>query len=121
MSDESSDQTSNAKNLIVEIGHRCEFGDLFTINSYSTDGDILSINVQYSGGCEDHDFDLYFNGALKKSLPPQATLCLTHNSNGDICKALIQDTLEFNISELKQNNDSVIININDNKEQIEYK
>lgn len=60
--------------------------------------DKLILEVGYGGGCKVHDFQLSWDGQVLKSLPPQIVLTLSHNSNGDTCKALINETLIFDLS-----------------------
>lgn len=75
--------------------------DPVDIISASLEDDILSIKVQYGGGCKDHFFKLIIPKGIEKSNPPQTTFFLSHNSNGDGCEALISDELRFNLIEYK--------------------
>lgn len=70
----------------------------YKIDSIAINKDILSVFVNYSGGCQKHKFELLFNGMYAKSLPPQATLYLNHISNDDLCKKLIFQEVRFNIA-----------------------
>ncbi len=53
-------------------------------------GDTLFVSVSYSGGCEDHDFDLDYEARRDSSF-----LWLEHDANGDNCEALVQDDLQL--------------------------
>lgn len=75
--------------------------DPVNIISASLEDDILSIKVQYGGGCKDHFFKLIIPDGIEKSNPPQTTFFLSHNANGDGCEALISDELRFNLIEYK--------------------
>lgn len=75
--------------------------DPFNIVSVNLSGDILEIEVSYSGGCEQHNFDLVFNGAYKKSLPAKADLYLLHDNNNDQCRSIVEKKLFFNILSLR--------------------
>ncbi|HCY45715.1 MAG TPA: hypothetical protein DHU89_03460 [Flavobacteriales bacterium] len=75
--------------------------DSFTLLESSLEGDNLILLVQYGGGCREHEWKLKTNGAYAKSLPPQITLNLEHNANSDMCRALVTDTLEFNLEPLR--------------------
>jgi len=75
--------------------------DSFTLLESNVEGDNLILLVQYGGGCEEHEWKLKTNGAYAKSLPPQITLNLEHNANGDMCRALLTDTLEFNLEPVR--------------------
>lgn len=86
--------------------------DPVTIQGLNINGDCLEISVSYAGGCENHDFGLTWDGSILKSLPPQANLPLSHDSNGDMCEALISETISFRIKKLQAvANPTVIINV----------
>lgn len=68
------------------------------ILNVTLEGDLLALDVSYSGGCEEHSFELLGNPYLMKSFPPKRGVQLYHNSNGDSCRELIEETLLFNIS-----------------------
>ena len=72
----------------------------YTIKSAEITDSVLTINITYTGGCEDHNFELMFNGMYMKSLPRKANLYLKHESNGDICKKLILLELKYNLSSI---------------------
>ena len=75
--------------------------DSFTLLESNVEGDNLILLVQYGGGCEEHEWKLKTNGAYAKSLPPKITLNLEHNANGDRCRALLTDTIEFNLEPVR--------------------
>jgi len=64
--------------------------------------DILTIAVSYSGGCEEHEFRLYFNGMYMKSLPPKANFVLYHDNKGDACRSIVEKTLKFDITGVRE-------------------
>lgn len=72
------------------------------ISKVEITGDILSIHVSYSGGCEEHDLKLYFNGMYMKSLPPKVTLMLYHDNKGDKCRSIVEKTLKFDIKGVRE-------------------
>jgi len=61
------------------------------------EGECLKVVATYSGGCQEHAFDLVWNGRMTKSLPPVATLFLSHNGNGDNCRSVRSETLYFDL------------------------
>ncbi len=75
--------------------------DPVTIVEVRVEGDALSIDVEYGGGCEDHHFSLQQSGVFRESYPVQTDLSLTHDANGDLCRALVSRTLEFDLTPLK--------------------
>ena len=78
-----------------------EKNDPFEIISKKIEGDKLIMEVQYGGGCELHTFELLSNGAYMKSLPMKLNLWLTHNGRGDGCRAMLTNTITFDISSIK--------------------
>ncbi len=76
--------------------------DPVRIDSASIINDLLSLKVQYGGGCKEHFFKLIIPKGIEKSNPPQTTLLLLHDSNGDSCEALISEELRFNLIQYKE-------------------
>ena len=74
----------------------------FRVLEMTNANDILTLIVQYGGGCEEHDFNAYFSGGWGKSLPPQAAISFEHlNPNNDRCRSIVKDTFEFNLKPLQ--------------------
>ena len=71
--------------------------DPFSLLKGDIQDDILSINVEYSGGHETHVFDVYWNGIVTRSYPGQTQLYIKHNANGDDAKAKINETIQFRL------------------------
>ena len=76
-------------------------GASYTVDSLAIKGNILSVFVNYSGGCQEHSFELLSDGLIAKSMPPQVTVCLRHNNNGDACRKLVMQELKFDVSAVK--------------------
>jgi hypothetical protein len=74
--------------------------DSVTIESLWVDGNTLKAQVRYGGGCETHDFGLQTTGAIMESAPPQLSLVLSHDAHGDLCRAIVRDSLRFNLDSL---------------------
>lgn len=64
----------------------------------SISGDTLWMDVEYSGGCATHSFELKSKGLWMKSLPPKLNLYLVHNDAGDACREVIREKLSFLIN-----------------------
>jgi|TARA_B100001564_G_scaffold288027_1_gene251383 hypothetical protein len=64
------------------------------------DGDSLRSVVQYSGGCDGHDFSLRKTSPLQKSLPPKQPIAWDHRSD-DPCRALVVDTISTSVVHLR--------------------
>jgi hypothetical protein len=95
-------------------------GDYYRLDSLRITGEMLSIFVQYGGGCKEHVFELLSDGNIIESNPPQINLHLKHNSNHDFCKALIFQELKFNVNKLKYPHTKSVVLILDEK-RINYK
>lgn len=110
------------KKVIVEPAHAVSEEKNYTIHSFSTEGDVLSIIVTYKGGCGTHSFELYSNGFLKKSLPPQVDVFLEHSKENETCTEEVKQTLKFDISALKKPGyNLIVININSADNKLDWK
>lgn len=70
----------------------------------------LEIIVSFSGGCEEHFLDFAAIG-WEKSDPPQVEAAIIHD-NQDPCEAILRDTIEFDLFDLKyENNNELVINL----------
>lgn len=87
--------------------------DFVAIEAAGLKGDKLIIDVIYGGGCvPQHSFQLNWDGALLKSNPAQVVLELSHNANGDPCRALLRERLQFDLSVLIENPSQYILHVN---------
>lgn len=75
----------------------------FRMQRWEVAGDTLIVQVSYGGGCREHEWNMYFNGAVLKSLPPQAILQLQHvvKDGPDPCRGMPSETLKFNLAALR--------------------
>jgi len=91
-------------------------GAAYNVDSISLSGDVLSVFVNYSGGCKDHSFELISNGMYAKSMPPQVSVILKHTNNGDNCRKLVMEELKFNVAALRYNGGkTTVIKMGDKK------
>jgi hypothetical protein len=74
---------------------RLEFGEM------SIDGDTLIADVTYAGGCREHGFALVFSNGFLESEPVQVTGLVSHDSQRDLCRALVGRTLRFDLAPLR--------------------
>ncbi len=72
--------------------------DAFFITNAFIWEDVLHVTAQYGGGCKKHEFQLVWDGTESKSMPPQISLSLIHNSNNDPCEALVSQELQIVLS-----------------------
>jgi hypothetical protein len=75
-------------------------GDPFRVERIALAHDQLDIDVSYGGGCRPHRFRLVWSGALTRSNPPHASFRLLHDAGGDPCKAIVRETLHFDLIDL---------------------
>ncbi|MFT5600494.1 MAG: hypothetical protein ACI9N1_000729 [Flavobacteriales bacterium] len=96
----------------------------FTVNSAKMDGHILYVEVSYSGGCEEHKFELHTNRMFMKSMPPKLGVFLKHDNGGDNCEAIETKTLQFDMQAAQypteQEDFKLIFLLNNWKDGIEY-
>lgn len=95
-------QTDEPKAVVLDMNYQQpkENGNFEILNA-SIDGDILTLEVSYSGGCEEHEFNAYFNGLFMKSMPPKASIFIHHIDHGDNCRSVVTETLKFQLDAVK--------------------
>ena len=106
--------------FIGEAGNR--FGaDEFDLNTAAIEGDILKVNLSYSGGCKSHQFTLVASDSFMESDPVQLSIYIAHNANGDTCEAYPTEDYHFNLTPIKnlyqkyyqQNTGTIILRLRD--------
>lgn len=74
--------------------------------------DCLHLKLTYGGGCKEHKFQLLWNGAWMKSMPPQVTLMLSHENGGDMCRSIKSEKLSYNLLPIRAEGlGQVIVNV----------
>jgi len=118
-------KSATIRNIILkeEVSENL-YDDPYKIVSAEVNKDILSIVVNFSGGCKNHEWLLTGTKNFKKSLPPKKGLTLEHNSNDDNCRKLITDTLYFDLETIKypgkESNYTVILELTKFNKIISY-
>lgn len=84
--------------------------DAYGITNATIKGDSLFADISYSGGCGEASFNLYWNGAMMKSMPPQVNLWF-HLDDKDDCEALVKKKMAFDISALLESNNEVVVRL----------
>lgn len=106
-SDKSADKKKDGQENIItaksRIGEFSKDNDPLTIDTVYMQGNQLFIDVTYGGGCKDHTFEVIGSPMIAKSYPAQRAIQLVHNSNGDLCKALVRKTVQVDMSNLTDN------------------
>jgi hypothetical protein len=71
--------------------------DPYVANSAAIDGQMLTIEVSFSGGCETHSFTLVISESFMESDPVQLAAVLAHEANGDPCQAWLTESHVFDL------------------------
>jgi hypothetical protein len=100
--DISMDSVPKAKDLLIGSAPKASAATDFNGEALVSEDDILTLSVSYSGGCEEHDFDLYWDGSFAETALPFANLLMFHENNNDMCEAYITEEIQFDISKLKE-------------------
>jgi cysteine-rich repeat protein len=84
-----------------EVGESCEGSDPLVIQGAAIKGDELVVDVQYGGGCEQHDLGICWDGAFAESDPVQIWIGVSHDAHGDLCDALISEQRALDLTPQK--------------------
>jgi len=91
--------------------------DVFALNGATLLQDTLSLNISYSGGCQQHDFTL-FASQFMETAPVQVNVYLRHDANNDLCEAYPTEEALFDLQPLANawrqrygNSGAIILNI----------
>ncbi len=76
-------------------------GDHHVLNDAAVDGDILTLNVSYGGGCEPHEFTLVISGSFVDAEPVELHAVLAHDANNDSCEAFLTEEYIFDLDVIK--------------------
>lgn len=76
-------------------------GAPLSIKYAEQNGDYAVFSVSYSGGCEEHVFNLVSTGAFATTYPPEVEVLLAHNNNGDMCRSVVDEKLFFDLTPLR--------------------
>jgi hypothetical protein len=98
--------------------------DSFKIEHAEIQNKELLITVTFKGDSNKHEFDLLWNGAIMKSLPPKATLTLVRKSASEKEKKHIRMVLKFDLSVLSEripNTESVVLILSGFETHLSYK
>ena len=83
----------NADINALSAPHEISYADI--INDY------LVLHVSYSGGCEDHHFEVLSTGKYTATYPPEVVVHVKHFDNGDICRGIIDEKRYFDVRTLQ--------------------
>jgi len=103
--------------------------DPFDIINVSINTDLIIFDVGYSGGCENHTFQLISKEMFMESDPVQIDVVLSHDDKDDACDAYVYDTIVFDLTNLKQkwqneyqkDSGTIILRIENHTEVVGYR
>lgn len=116
-------QKTQPMELKATLGKIPEHSDPLTIESATIKGNILTIEVTYGGGCQEHEFQLIGSEMIAKSMPPIRSMKLIHNAKEDNCRAIVPQTLKFDIRKLAYKQEAgseIYLNLDEYKERLMY-
>jgi len=71
--------------------------DPYVLRAAAIRGTAMQLEVGYTGGCQQHRFDLVARDPIATVDGLQVELQLAHDGRGDNCKALIRQQLQFSL------------------------
>lgn len=74
----------------------------YSVTDASVAADVLNLQLTYTGGCREHEFQLLGASDFAESAPASVRIHLTHNANGDDCKGIVRVELQFGLSPLRE-------------------
>ena len=72
-------------------------GDFFDIESMSVEGNCLKLEISYGGGCGETELQLFYHDIDDSAIPAKVYLASKFIDN-DPCRAMVRDTLHFDLS-----------------------
>jgi hypothetical protein len=65
-------------------------------------GSLLSVDLEFSGGCTTHAFALFLSQEWMESFPVQIVAFLAHDDRDDACDGIVRRTVRFRLQPLEQ-------------------
>lgn len=120
----SSTKNGVIKGMLSKTFDANDTGDNFTVEGARMEGNLLMVDVKYSGGCKKHEFWATGSEAIAKSLPPIRSIVIKHNANEDHCRALIMQTLMIDATDFayqKEAGSEIFLVVNGIQKKVSYK
>jgi hypothetical protein len=103
--------------------------DQFDIINVTVKNDLITFDIGYGGGCENHTFTLISKEAFMESWPVQVDIVLSHDDKDDPCDAYLYESLIFDLTSLKikwkneyqSDSGTIIMHLEDYVESIRYR
>ena len=95
-------QTSALRgSVVVSDADRGWGSDEYVVNAAAITGDVLTLNVSYSGGCAAHAFTLVVSESFAGRSPATLAGRVAHDANGDSCEAYPTEDYEFDLGVIR--------------------
>ena len=87
--------------VVVSDADRGWGSDDYVVNAAVVSGDVLTLNVSYSGGCAAHAFTLVVSESFAGRSPATLAGRVAHDANGDSCEAWPTEDYEFDLGVIR--------------------
>jgi hypothetical protein len=95
--------TTSAETIVLGNPDEARWpADPLSIESAQIKADTLVATVVHGGGCRDHEYRVVVSTTWMESFPVQVPAKISHNANGDVCKALLRRELRVSLTPLAQ-------------------
>lgn len=71
--------------------------DQFVLHEVKIENKKIHIKVAYSGGCATHKFQIIWPEVITMIYPPDFSVVLMHDNNGESCEAYLTETISFDL------------------------
>jgi hypothetical protein len=75
--------------------------DPFEVTAHRLSGDVLQVDLSYSGGCQTHEFEGLIGTSVLESAPPQMVGRITHDDRDDPCDSIVSGTIALDLTPLR--------------------
>lgn len=109
--------------IVAELGDLSTKSAPFKISSVQIIGNSMILEVNYSGGCKEHDFKMIGSNMIAKSMPPIRSIKLIDTTTDDMCKKLEIKNITVDISALaykKESGSEIYITLDGWDQKIKY-
>lgn len=86
---------------ITDDFDRVPSGQAVTVLSSSISDHVLTLSLEFSGGCKEHDFNFFASDTFMESLPVQVAVLLRDNTE-DPCEAIIREEKTFDLLPIRE-------------------
>jgi hypothetical protein len=89
--------------MVDDLNHPSWPTDRIVVDSATViDDERLRLYTSFGGGCQHHAFALLVDRAFMESNPPRLRTRVAHDARGDMCKAIVLQTLEVALQPVRE-------------------